>query len=203
MKTNTFQARKSANVIKWSQRRAAVFFRWYLRMTGGYNLRVSTDLRAGVPYVFIANHQSRIDPFIVFSALPQYDVKQSTPLRFMTARSIYYSPLLPILKVLGCYPTRQAGVDVIKRSVSYLESGYNVFIFPEGRRVLRTESDPRSGVERILATSPADVRPVLVHIEWSLLKWGRRHVEVGFREVDPQELHGLTAKDIMLKVYEV
>lgn len=123
-------------------------------------------------YLFVANHQSRLDPFAIF--IP-FTFKQKLAIayptiRIMTAGSIYYSFLRPFLWACGCFPTRKrsdSNYDPIQQSVNYLHEGNTVLIFPEGKRVLQSESQPRMGVEHILEKADTDLMIILVHLEWS------------------------------------
>lgn len=190
-------------LIYYSQRVGLALFRILFKAIGKQTLGSLPEFSQDKTYFFIANHQSRMDPFASFSVLPQAVVKRIIPIRFMTASSLFYSFLYPVLKLLGCYPTRKKNVDVIERTATYLNTGYCVYMFPEGKRVLRTESGPRSGVERILAQLDPNVRPVLVHIEWTRKRRLRQDVRISFRELVLEDIKGLSAKDIMHKVYEV
>lgn len=173
-----------------------------MRSLWSHNINNKVDFKSDVTYFFISNHQSRIDPFASFSVLSRKLNLVISPVRFMTASGIYYSAIRPLVKLLGCYPTRRKGVDIIELSKEYMQSGYSVFIFPEGRRVLRKDSDPRSGVERIIAAVPSNVIPVLIHIEWRKKGW-RRHADISFQSCELKDLSSLSAKDIMQKVYGV
>ncbi|MEO5499784.1 MAG: lysophospholipid acyltransferase family protein [Candidatus Saccharimonadales bacterium] len=193
----------SSKIIFHSQYLGAHIFRIYLRLSGGYTVNNMVTFSKDKTYFFIANHQSRIDPFVTFASLPQKTVSSVLPIRFMTARGIYYSVLYLLLKILGCFPTRKKGVDVISRSNEYLNSGYCMYIFPEGRRVLQTESNPRAGVERILASIDPQIQPVLVHIEWTKGSRFNRHLSVSLKEVNLVEISELSAGDIMQLVYKI
>lgn len=193
----------NSKVIFISQYIGAHLFRIYMRLSGGYTVTNKVQFSNDKTYFFIANHQSRIDPFVTLACLPQKTINTILPIRFMTAHGIYYSFLYPILKILGCFPTRKKGIDVIQRSNDYLNAGYCIYIFPEGRRVLQANSDPRAGVERILASISPIIQPVLVHIEWSSGSRLKRHFSVSMKEVNLSEISELSAKDIMHMVYEV
>lgn len=121
----------------------------------------------------------------------------------MTAKGIYYSPLLPLLKAFGCYPTKNYEVTV-RESVDLLKRGYNLFIFPEGRRTLRVDSKPRQGVSTIIQAAGSDLKLqlILVHIEWRIKRFGRRHATISITQA-PEELLEKDADAIMAAVYDV
>jgi 1-acyl-sn-glycerol-3-phosphate acyltransferase len=190
-------------VIGYSQLFATRFFGRFQRLRGGVEVTSSVTFDKDKVYLFIANHQSRIDPFVAFASLSFAEDSILKPARFLTASGLYYSFLRPLLKLLGCYPTRRKNWDSVSQSAEFLRRGYNVMIFPEGRRTLRSESDPRPGVERILASAPAFTIPVLIHIEWEKRGGTSKHAVVHMRESSMGELLSLPASEIMDLVYKV
>lgn len=117
-------------------------------------------------YFFVSNHQSKYDGFMIFGSLSFMDCLRIAPLKSMTAESIYYTWQRPILFLIGCYPTRITGKDIIEHTAAMLSHGLSVLIFPEGRRT-RERLRARSGVSRIVNASPEPLNIVIVHLEWS------------------------------------
>jgi 1-acyl-sn-glycerol-3-phosphate acyltransferase len=137
-------------------------------------------------YLFVANHQSRLDAFALFAKVPHKTQSQISPIRYMTAGSIFYSWLWPVLKGCGCFPTRKksdTSYSAVDQSLAYLNEGQNVFIFPEGQRTLRRDSNPRNGVQRIIQEYKGELTIVLVHVEWSH-PHNKRHLDVTFAPYD-------------------
>lgn len=200
------KARSSAIgwIVGFCQISAARICRLYLQINGGYTLRSSIPIDPSRRYLFVANHQSQLDPFSVFAALPFRSNINAAPVRFLTAKTVYYTPLLPLLKSFGCYPTRGHREQIIAESVGYLRDGYNVFIFPEGKRTTEKDSEPRRGVSDLIrsATEQMDVTMVLVHIDWQLLGRGRKHVTISLKEA-PKDLYKKDAVTIMKQLYRV
>lgn len=130
----------------------------------------------------MANHQSQLDPFSVFAGLSYRQMRDVGPTRFMTSGRKYYSWLFPLLFMCGCYPTRKKSdpaYDPVTQSIHYLKNGQNVFIFPEGKITLQSESQPRMGVKRIFDGTDIPFTVVLIHLEWSH-EGKRRNLRVVF-----------------------
>lgn len=158
----------------------------YLTWRWSIDVSIPFSFEHNTRYLFVANHQSRLDPFAVFAALSYRQLKQITPTRFMTAGAIYYSALRPFLSLCGCYPTRKkndSAYDTVEQSIHFLEHQQNVFIFPEGRRTLQAESQPRSGVKRIFDGTSIPITVILIHLEWTIEK-KHRSLKVVFSQTD-------------------
>ncbi len=108
-----------------------------------------------------ANHTSFADPIVISSVSPR-------KIRFMAKAELFRAPVLgPVIKGFGAFPVNRGGADVksIKTTVSLIESGEIVGIFPQGTR--RPKTDPREtevkgGVGMIAYHSKADVIPVFI-----------------------------------------
>ena len=156
----------------------------YLKKHGNLSTTLPFTFNANQRYLFVANHQSQFDPFAVFASLTYAEMLAIAPTRFMTAGRIYYSYLYPFLALCGCYPThknRDPTYDPVAQSIHYLENDQNVFIFPEGRINLQSESQPRMGVKRIFDGTRSSFTLVLIHLEWCH-EGKRRNLKVVFEQ---------------------
>ena len=149
-------------------------------------------------YVIASNHQSRLDPFVIGMVFSFAQKRKLSPIKYMLYPGLYHSILKPLFFSLGCYPAHAkyhpyhtAGVE---GSIKLLGKGYNVCIFPEGRRTLQSESSPYNGISRILA-GYTEANLILAHIEWERKGWWRRNVHVkvenappGIDVADPQKI---------------
>jgi len=173
---------------------------------GGYTLtaHLPKTLDRNQRYIIASNHQSRLDPFAVFALLDTRRRRRLLPVKSMTWVNIYYSPLVrPFAYVLGCFPSHHKehsrvpfGLDA---SVHFLREGYNIYIAPEGSRTLRKDSDPKSGVSKMLAAFP-EANLVLVHLEWRVHSKWRRHLTITVAEA-PANLDKSNPKAIMDAIY--
>lgn len=183
---------------------AARICRAYMYLSGGVDLKSSITIDPNASYLFVSNHQSQLDPFAVFGSLPLRENIKVAPVKFMTAKTVYYSSIRPLLKSMGCYPTRGSREQIIAESVEYLCDGYNVFMFPEGKRTLQSTSQPRPGVSDLIkqASSKLDIKMILVHIDWERKRFGRRHVTISMAYAEA-ELYQKEATEIMTALYKV
>jgi 1-acyl-sn-glycerol-3-phosphate acyltransferase len=93
--------------------------------------------------LLIANHQSKMDPFVITMHLPFYAYLRILPIRFPTSHDIYTHPLFnphffPLLTFFGCYTigtTSQSKMLALFYTRGLLKKGYAVFLFPEGKIV--------------------------------------------------------------------
>lgn len=97
------------------------------------------NLRKGS--LFVSNHQSKVDPFLILACLPPRDYLRTIPVRFPLTEdffsSKYLNPrLFPILTILGCFSagsttyTKMHTVFYIRK---LLKQNKTIMIFPEGK----------------------------------------------------------------------
>ena len=81
-------------------------------------------------FIFVANHNSNMDPVIMGIAVPR-------ELRYMAKKELFRNVLFRRLIIFfGAFPLNRGGVDrtAIRRAMSFLEKGEPVLFFPEGTR---------------------------------------------------------------------
>ncbi len=134
-------------------------------------------------YLFVSNHQSYLDVYAIFMGLKTRIIYRSCPLRFMTASSVYFSPLLPFIWLGGGFPTRRKDktYHAVNYAIERLDLGERVVIFPEGRRSVPGTVQPHSGVTRIIngVTKPLNI--ILVRLHWRRTSWFRRSLHVTYK----------------------
>jgi 1-acyl-sn-glycerol-3-phosphate acyltransferase len=161
---------------------------------------VPFDIKPGIHYVLAANHQSRIDPFIISGQIPFNTYKKLGTFRYFAMNGLFKNALLrAFIVAFGCFPTRPHphyphGLDY---STKLLHQGRSLLIFPEGRRTVRGVSAARSGV-MVLAHEP-NTMIIPAHIEWQ----GRSLFRRRFRLVvgRPFSGSGMTADEILDSIY--
>lgn len=180
LKTSNALLLPSGFIIALSQQIAAGACRLFLKVWGGYTItsHIRGSLSPTKRYVIAANHQSKMDPFAIFTLLGLKHRMRLLPLKFMTHPRVYHHPLLkPFLYVLGCFPAHnrdhQHHTTGVEGTIKLLDYGYNICMFPEGVRTLQANSNPKNGICRILAQRP-NTELLLAHLEWQILPNGRR-----------------------------
>jgi 1-acyl-sn-glycerol-3-phosphate acyltransferase len=123
----------------------------------------------GAHFVVAANHQSRLDPFVITGALGLRHARRLWTYRYITGNAYLYSPkfawLLWPLGGFPAYPTKREGYG-LEQAKKILNSGQTVCIFPEGRRSKPHEFEAKRGVS-VLADMPKTY-VIPIHLQWRL-----------------------------------
>lgn len=171
------------NIIYCSELLITTAVKLWLQTTG--KLVIGTKLHKKLDrskrYVYVANHASYLDVFVMWAVLDFNQRINGAPTKVMTGPGVYFTFLRPLVWLLGAYPSKKlnhpnvhAGVD---GSLHYIQSGYNICIFPEGKRSLRNEKRAFNGVSQILANSD-DCEMILIRIIWQPGPWWKRRLEL-------------------------
>lgn len=138
------------------------------------------------PTIITANHQSSLDPFIVISFMPFGISAKLLPLCFMTANRYYFGLARPFAYLLGCFPAKENKQNIdygIDGSVKKIRQGYNLCIFPEGRRTQPGTAPAKTGV-KVIMDNFEDYNLILIHLQWSKLSPLRRNLELTYKLAD-------------------
>lgn len=87
------------------------------------------------PYAIVAaNHMNRLDPILIFAALPFSLFRRVIPCKAFTA-NWYIKYFGIVLRPLGAFPaySRAGGKSGLREGLRSLDNNFNVLIFPEGR----------------------------------------------------------------------
>jgi len=109
------------------------------------------------PVILAPNHVSYVDPVLV-------GVSVQRRVHFMAKRELFRTPLMAwFFRQLQAYPVTRERVDpsTLKRTLSLLDAGQVVLMFPEGTRGDgRTLGPAKPGIAVVAARSGAPVVPV-------------------------------------------
>lgn len=125
------------------------------------------------PFIVCSNHLSFQDVIILAACL-------NNQLRFLAKAELFKIPLLGrLISSLGAIPLDRSKSDVgaIKKSISLLESGDVVGIYPQGHRypgVSPKETKPKSGVGLVAFKTRASVLPVCIQTKKFKIRIFRR-----------------------------
>ena len=112
-------------------------------------------------YILCANHTAMLDVLIL-------SVCNDRQIRYMAKAELFKIPLLRgLITFLGAYPVDRRGADVksIRRTISLIEEGYAIGIFPQGTRHPRVNpagTPVKSGVGMIAYHARATVVPAYI-----------------------------------------
>lgn len=129
------------------------------------NLVLSKNTQAR--FVIAANHQSRLDAFIITGILRPRLWSKLLPYRYITANQYLYSWgtgwILWPLGGFPAFPTKYEGWG-LEQAQKILKSGQTVCIFPEGRRTRPHEEKPKRGIS-VLANWP-NTYVIPIKLQW-------------------------------------
>lgn len=170
-------------VISTFQICSTLLLRWiWLLAIGKIEVHNPPDIERDKPYLFVANHATYLDVYAIFLGMKLTSLFRCAPTRFMTAPSIYYSPLRPIIILGGGFPAKNRHPDshgAVTESIRYLRDKQNVVIFPEGGRVHRVSGQAHTGVKRIADGYGDGLVIVLVKLSWQR-NGHRKHLRVAY-----------------------
>lgn len=191
--TVTAEERRALNLKHARSRLYAVLyflFAWLVRLIFRLHAKgQENEPRAGEgAYLVICNHLTWRDPIYLSVCL-----KHQQP-NFMAKKELFKVPLVgPLVRRLGAYPVNRGGADVsaIKKTISMLENGTTVGMFPQGHR--HNGEDPRktefrSGAAMIAVKAGVPVLPAYIKVKDNTVKgWRRKEVIFG-KLITPEEM---------------
>ena len=126
--------------------------------------RVSSEGTENIPEtgcILVCNHTSFSDVLVL-------EIASTRQVFFMGKAELFKIPVLKqLISALGAFPVNRGGADItsIKRTISEIQSGKVVGIFPQGTRhpfVDPRETEVKGGVGMIAYRAKADVLPVFI-----------------------------------------
>lgn len=115
--------------------------------------------------LFISSHHSSLDPFLIGGAIPFSYYKKTKGFRYMTYYKYIwqklYSPFIIWQGAYPIYPKKGELKDVLKTTIKHLKKGYNVLMFPGGKK--RNENgliEARQGVAYLAKELNPQIVPI-------------------------------------------
>ncbi len=116
------------------------------------------------PLIVCANHTAMLDVLSLAISFKRQ-------LRYLAKKELFKVPLLaPLIRALGAYAVDRGTGDVaaIKKTISLLEEGEVVAMFPQGTRyrgIDPAKTEVKSGIGMLVYRSKADVQPVFIRVK--------------------------------------
>ena len=141
-------------------------FHYPLKIILNPRVIIPKNLDTKKPVMIIANHNSRIDPFLL-ALVPFSLIKQLIPIYFPTAEKYHKNIILSLLlRLLGSYPIKRWGWsygDVFEKTIKDLKNGKTTLIFPEAQIVKKNEKiEAKPGFLYLASTT----NPQIMYIKW-------------------------------------
>jgi 1-acyl-sn-glycerol-3-phosphate acyltransferase len=179
-----------------------------LRLLFGVNVVGRENLDGLDRFILVANHNSHLDIFLLYAALPPGKIARTHP---VAARDYFSNPLwlfktVQFLLQPVWVGRQESGIAAIKEIQRRLGEGCSIIIFPEGTRGSAGElQEFRGGVGLIAGHNP-DIPVVPVYLEgperafpkaalFPLPLWN--HITIG----PPQQLRG-TSREISVRLHD-
>ncbi len=126
------------------------------------------NLDLGKPCVFMCNHQSNFDIFVLFSALP-------AQFRWIAKAELFKIPLFgPAMRGAGYISIerkdRRKAIQSLREAADKIRSGVSVMIFPEGTRSLDGNiGEFKKGGFFLAYDAGVQIIPVVLNGTWSIM----------------------------------
>ena len=140
--------------------------------------------------ILCANHTSMLDVLIL-------SVCNDRQIRYMAKAELFKIPLLRgLITFLGAYPVNRGGADVrsIRQTISLIEDGYAIGIFPQGTRhpgVDPAGTPVKSGVGMIAYHAKAPIVPAYIRTKGNRVRMFRK-TELVIGDPIPYDTLGFT-----------
>jgi 1-acyl-sn-glycerol-3-phosphate acyltransferase len=137
----------------------ATYYLSMLMMILGFSLRIkgTRNVPKTGPVLFIANHQSFLDPILVGLAARRH-------LAYVARKTLFdHAAFAWLIRMLNAVPIDQEGVGIegLRTTVQLLQAGQAVVVFPEGNRTEDGKLQPlQPGISLLIKRTQAVVVPV-------------------------------------------
>lgn len=205
---------KTSSIKYFPQILTFAFFAFFLKYALGIKIKGKEKLNASRrPVIIVANHSSKLDPFVVLSAMGWRYFLRFYPWKFPLAKDYAQKWWLgKPAALVGCYKIEGRGDlnESLKETFSCIDNGFSLIFFPEGRMVRKGEiSKIKRGIGYVCEKKDVDILPIKIkHNDFDTKGRERiRNSEVVFGETfssrelrekhPPEELHEI----VMERVY--
>jgi len=123
-------------LLSWRVWTHLVLIRPFLRLFFGVNVAGKEHLSALEQFIIVANHNSHLDVFLLFHALPAQRICRTHPVaakRYFAKPRVLFRVVDSVFRPVWVDRV-QGGADSLEVMRRYLREGHSLIIFPEGTR---------------------------------------------------------------------
>jgi 1-acyl-sn-glycerol-3-phosphate acyltransferase len=142
------------------------FFAFWLKYILRLKIKGVEKIKIQKPTIIVSNHCSKLDPFLILSAMGWKNFLKLNPWRF-PLHKIYAENrwLGPLSRTVGCYKIEGKGdlSQSLESTFNVIDQNYSLIYFPEGRVVKRGEAiEPKKGIGYICQKKNVCILPVRI-----------------------------------------
>jgi 1-acyl-sn-glycerol-3-phosphate acyltransferase len=142
------------------------FFAFWLKYILRLKIKGAEKIDIQKPLIIVSNHCSKLDPFIILSAMGWKNFLKINPLRFPLDKIYAESRCLgPISRLIGCYKIEGKGnlSQSLESTFNIIDQNYSLIYFPEGQVVKKDETiEPKKGIGYICEKMNISILPVRI-----------------------------------------
>ena len=140
------------------------FFAFWLKYILRLRVKGIEKIYIKKPLIIVSNHRSKLDPFLILSALGWRNFFRINPLRFPLHKK--YSESWwpgPLSRIVGCYKIEKKGDldESLRSTFEVINQNYSLIYFPEGQVVKKSEKvEPKKGIGYLCGKKNVNILPV-------------------------------------------
>ncbi|HLM83674.1 MAG TPA: lysophospholipid acyltransferase family protein [Candidatus Bathyarchaeia archaeon] len=162
-------AEKTSKIKNIFQILAFAFFAYWLKYILCVKVKNVGIIKIKKPFIVVSNHVSRLDPFLILSALGWKNFIAANPWRF-PLHKIYADSwwLGPTSRLIGCYKIEGKGdlTRSLESTFNVIDNSYSLIFFPEGQTVKKGQKVPlKKGIGYICEHKNINILPVKITSE--------------------------------------
>ncbi len=123
------------------------------------------NLESSDRVLIVSNHISHFDAFLIVGQFTFKEIREITPLRtVMSNRYLYWNPFSPLLRLLGCFPSKpkRGKIHGLKAAIRYSVNSSLLFFPQGGIEGMKNSTRLRTGAAVVADTTDIPILPIYI-----------------------------------------